>query len=151
MQLTIFFDILGGFNDMKDDCIFCKLANGVFATNYIYEDEDFKIILDAAPATKGHALVLPKEHYANLYEMPENLLSKLMVLAKEQVLHMKDILKAEGFNLVQNNGEVAGQTVHHFHLHLIPRYSDDNQKISWNPTEPNADVQKQLAESLMRK
>ena len=66
---------------MKDDCIFCKLANHVFNTNIIYEDDDFTVILDAGPATRGHALILPKEHYANLYEITDGLLSKAAVLS----------------------------------------------------------------------
>ena len=135
---------------MKDDCIFCKLANGIFATNSIYEDDDFNVILDAGPATKGHALILPKEHYANIYEMPEELLSKAMVLAKQQVGHMTEVLKTDGFNLVQNNGEIAGQTVFHYHLHLIPRYANDGQKIGWNPQSPEDDAQKELCEQLKR-
>ncbi len=113
----------------KDDCIFCKLANGVFPTNSIYEDEDFNVILDAGPATKGHALILPKEHYANLFELPDETASKVMVLAKKMATHMKEKLNCDGFNLVQNNGPCAGQTVFHFHYHLIPRYENDGQNI----------------------
>lgn len=135
---------------MKDDCIFCKLANGVFAANSIYEDDDFNVILDAGPATKGHALILPKEHYANIYEMPEELLAKAAVLAKKQICHMTEVLSADGFNLVQNNGETAGQTVFHFHMHLIPRYADDNQKIGWEPGNPDDTEQKQLCGKLKR-
>lgn len=135
---------------MKDDCIFCKLANGVFATNSIYEDEDFNVILDAGPATKGHALILPKEHYANIYEMPEDLLAKVMILAKKQAVHMTEKLGCDGFNIVQNNGETAGQTVFHYHLHLIPRYADDGQNILWNPTKPDDQAQKELCDLLKR-
>lgn len=135
---------------MKDDCIFCKLANGVFATNSIYEDEDFNVILDAGPATKGHALILPKEHYANIYEMPEDLLAKVMILAKKQAVHMTEKLGCDGFNIVQNNGETAGQTVFHYHLHLIPRYADDGQNILWNPTKPDDQAQKELCDHLKR-
>ena len=135
---------------MKDDCIFCKLANGVFATNSIYEDEDFNVILDAGPATKGHALILPKEHYANIYEMPEDLLAKGMILAKKQAVHMTEKLGCDGFNIVQNNGETAGQTVFHYHLHLIPRYADDGQNILWNPTKPDDQAQKELCDLLKR-
>jgi len=135
---------------MKDDCIFCKLANGVFATNSIYEDDDFNVILDAGPATKGHALILPKEHYANIYEMPEDLLAKVMILAKKQAVHMTEKLGCDGFNIVQNNGETAGQTVFHYHLHLIPRYADDGQNILWNPTKPDDQAQKELCELLKR-
>ena len=73
---------------MKDDnCIFCKLANGVFPTNSIYEDEDFNVILDASPATKGHALILPKEHYANMFEIDDDILAKAAKLAKKIMTH----------------------------------------------------------------
>lgn len=124
---------------MKDDCIFCKLANGVFPTNSIYEDEDFNVILDVGPATKGHALILPKEHYANIYELPEEKAGKVMILAKKLATKMTDRLGADGFNLVQNNGTCAGQTVFHFHFHLIPRYENDGQNMLWNPTSPSAE------------
>ena len=124
---------------MKDDCIFCKLANGVFPTNSIYEDEDFNVILDVGPATKGHALILPKEHYANLYELPEEKAAKVMILAKKLATKMTDRLGADGFNLVQNNGTCAGQTVFHFHFHLIPRYENDGQNMRWKPTSPSAE------------
>lgn len=124
---------------MKDDCIFCKLANGIFATRSIYEDEDFNVILDLAPATKGHALILPKAHADNLYELPDETAAKAFVLAKKLAGKMTDKLGCDGFNIVQNNGTVAGQTVFHFHLHLIPRYEDDAQQIAWNPTEPSAE------------
>lgn len=133
---------------MKDDCIFCKLANGVFATNSIYEDDNFNVILDAGPATKGHALILPKEHYANLYEMPDDTLALAAKLAKKLATHMTDVLGCDGFNLVQNNGEAAGQSVFHFHLHLIPRYKDDNQHILWEPREVDDNQQKELCEKL---
>lgn len=133
---------------MKDDCIFCKLANGVYPTNTIYEDDDFNVILDVGPATKGHALILPKEHYANLYEMPEDLLQKAIVIAKKMAVHMTDKLNCDGFNIVQNNGETAGQTVFHFHIHLIPRYKDDNQKIGWIPKSPTPEELQELKELL---
>lgn len=133
---------------MKDDCIFCKLANGVFPTNSIYEDENFKVILDMGPATKGHALILPKEHYANIYEMPEDLIQKAFVLAKKMAVHMTEKLSCDGFNIVQNNGEVAGQTVFHFHIHLIPRYKNDQQTIGWNPGKPSEEELKKLCELL---
>lgn len=135
----------------KDDCIFCKLANGVFPTNSIYEDEDFNVILDAGPATKGHALILPKEHYANLFELPDETASKVMILAKKMATHMKEKLNCDGFNLVQNNGPCAGQTVFHFHYHLIPRYENDGQNILWEPTSPKEEDQKELCKLLSLK
>lgn len=133
---------------MKDDCIFCKLANGVFETNTVYEDDQFRVILDAAPATKGHALILPKEHYANIYEIDENVAADAMKLAKKLVSSFTEKLNCDGYNIVQNNGEAAGQTVFHFHMHLIPRYVGDNAKVTWTPTDPDPDEQKKLCELM---
>ena len=129
---------------MKDDCIFCKLANGVFETNKIYEDNVFTVILDAGPATKGHALIIPKEHYANIYELPEDIAGRALVLAKKLAAHMTDKLHCDGFNIVQNNGEAAGQTVFHFHIHLIPRFKGDGAMIQWKPGKPTDEEQKEL-------
>ena len=95
--------------------------------------EDFRVILDLGPATRGHALILPKEHAANLYELPDETAAKAMILAKKMGACMVEKLHADGLNLVQNNGETAGQTVLHFHLHLIPRYQNDGQHILWTP------------------
>ncbi len=121
---------------MKDDnCIFCKLANGEIPTATLYEDEDFRVILDANPASKGHALIIPKEHYANLYELEDTLAGKAMVLAKKMITKLTDVLGCDGYNLVQNNGKCAGQTVFHFHLHMIPRYKDDEVGLGWKLNE----------------
>ena len=118
---------------MRDDnCIFCKLANGDIPTATLYEDDDFRVILDAGPAAKGHALILPKDHYANLYELDDELAAKVLVLAKKMITKMTALLGCDGYNIVQNNGAAAGQTVFHFHLHLIPRYKDDDSGFGWN-------------------
>jgi histidine triad (HIT) family protein len=121
----------------NDNCIFCKLANGDIPTNAIYEDEDFKVILDASPASRGHALILPKQHYADIYEIDPETLSKATLLAKKVIAHETPVLGCDGYNLVQNNGEAAGQTVFHFHMHLIPRYASDNNAadVSWSHKE----------------
>ena len=134
----------------KDDCIFCKLANGDIPTNVIYEDDTFTVIMDASPATKGHALILPKDHYANIYELDEEVAGKAFKLAKKLATEMTEKLHCDGFNIVQNNGEVAGQTVFHFHMHLIPRYENDNQVIGWNPTSPSAEDQKAVFDILTK-
>ena len=115
----------------KDNCIFCKIAAGQIPSATIYEDADFRVILDIEPASKGHALILPKEHYANLYEMPDELAAKVLVVAKQIITKMTDILGCDGYNVLQNNGEEAGQTVFHFHMHLIPRYKEDDVTITW--------------------
>ena len=120
---------------MKDDnCIFCKLANGEIPTATLYEDEDFRVILDASPASKGHALIIPKEHYANLYELDDDKAAKVMVLAKKMITKLTGILHCDGYNIVQNNNEAAGQTVFHFHMHLIPRYRNGKNAdiLTWS-------------------
>lgn len=121
------------------DCIFCKLANGEFPTNTVYEDDNYRVILDNGPATKGHALVLPKQHYENLFDIPEDVLAGAVVVGKKVAKTLKEKLGCDGLNLVQNNGEAAGQTVMHFHLHVIPRYNNDGQHILWKPTSPSAE------------
>lgn len=120
----------------KDDCIFCKLANGEIPTNTIYEDADFRVFLDAAPATKGHCLIVPKEHFDNLEELDDSVGAKVMPLAKKMMKLLKEKLNWDGFNVAQNNGEIAGQTVFHFHVHLIPRYKGDGQVIDMKQTKP---------------
>ena len=121
---------------MKDcNCIFCKIANGEIPSTTLYEDEDFRVILDLGPATRGHALLLPKNHFANMFELDDETAQKAILVAKKMAGKMKDALGADGFNLVQNNGEAAGQTVFHFHMHLIPRYENDNAGILWEPGE----------------
>lgn len=117
----------------KEGCIFCKIANGEIPSKTLYEDGDFRVILDLGPATKGHALILPKEHADDLFELPEETAAKVLVLAKRAAARMKERLHCDGINLVQNNGAAAGQTVSHFHLHMIPRYEGDGQQINWVP------------------
>ncbi len=125
---------------MKDNnCIFCKIANGDIPTNTIYEDNDFRVILDLSPATKGHAILLPKEHYLNLFDLDTETASKALVVAKKVASAMMKVCKCDGFNILQNNGEVAGQTVFHFHIHLIPRYKSDNVQISWSSGSLDSD------------
>ena len=132
----------------KEDCIFCKIANGDIPSKTLYEDEDFRVILDLGPATKGHALILPKEHADNLYELPDETASKVFVLAKKLAMKMKEKLNCDGLNIVQNNGEAAGQTVQHFHMHLIPRYKGDQVGITWKPGTLTDEVKNEILEKL---
>ena len=119
---------------MRDEnCIFCKIANGEIPSRTLYEDDRFRVILDLGPATKGHALILPKNHYADLFALPEDEAAEAAKLAKKMGAKLVEKLHADGLNVVQNNGETAGQTVKHFHIHLIPRYENDGQHILWNP------------------
>lgn len=119
---------------MRDDnCIFCKIANGEIPSETIYEDELFRVILDLGPASKGHALILPKEHYRDLCELEERTAAKVLPLAARIGKAMKASLGCAGFNVVQNNGIEAGQTVFHFHVHVIPRYENGPAMVTWTP------------------
>ena len=130
------------------DCIFCKIANGEIPSATLYEDEDFRVILDLGPASKGHALILPKAHAANIYEISDDMAAKAMILAKKMATKMTEALKCDGFNIVQNNGEPAGQTVFHFHMHLIPRYEGDQVGITWKPGTLTDEVKNETLEKL---
>ncbi len=119
---------------MKDcNCIFCKIAGGEIPSASLYEDDEFRVILDLNPAAKGHALILPKDHYANLFEIPADVLGRAAGVAKKVGTRLCEGLHAEGLNVLQNNGEQAGQTVFHFHIHLIPRYKNDTVGVGWRP------------------
>ncbi len=133
---------------MDNDCIFCKIANGEIPSSTIYEDDMFRVILDLSPATKGHALIIPKNHMANIFEMDESTAGKVFVLASRSAKALKDALHCDGLNIVQNNGEIAGQTVFHFHMHIIPRYEGDNQNINWVPGTSEADERDAVAEQI---
>lgn len=116
----------------KDDCIFCKIAAGEIPSRKIYEDKDLIAIMDLSPTSKGHSLIIPKEHYTNIYDNDEEIAGKVMKTAKKLATKMTVALNCDGFNLLQNNGETAGQTMFHFHMHLIPRYKDaDNNMLKF--------------------
>ena len=136
----------------EENCIFCKIAAGEIPSKTIYEDEQFRVILDISPASKGHALIIPKEHYADIYKLPEDMAGQAMILAKKLALHMTETLNCDGFNIVQNNGETPGQTVFHFHIHLIPRYEQDgNQdKLCWNHLELSQEELEDICQKLSR-
>lgn len=137
---------------MRDNnCIFCKIAAGEIPSATLYEDDDFRVILDIEPASKGHALIIPKEHYANLYELDDKLAAKAMVLAKKMITKLTDILECDGYNVLQNNGPAAGQTVFHFHMHLVPRYKNDNVKIGWKLGKLTDNVKEEILNKICEK
>ena len=131
-----------------ENCIFCKIANGEIPSATLYEDEDFRVILDLGPASKGHTLILPKTHAANIYEISDEMAAKAMVLAKKMASKLTEVLNCDGFNIVQNNGEAAGQTVFHFHMHLIPRYKNDGVGIQWKPGTLTDEVKAEILEKV---
>ena len=134
-----------------ENCVFWNLANGIWDSATLYEDDDFRVILDLGPASRGHALILPKAHYANIYEIPEELAAKAIVLAKKMAGIMTEALGCDGFNIVQNNGEAAGQTVFHFHMHLIPRYKDDKAGFGWNTGELDEATKQEVLTKVLAK
>lgn len=133
---------------IKDDCIFCKIAKGDIPSATIYETGDFKCILDVAPANKGHALIITKEHYDNIFQLDAETAAKIFSFATVAAKAIKEETGCEGMNVLQNNGAVAGQTVNHFHLHLVPRNEGDGVNMSWKPMETEASEQQTLAKTI---
>lgn len=132
----------------KEDCIFCKLSNGDIPTNALYEDEIVKVIFDLNPASKGHVLIIPKEHFDNIYSMDDETAAHVFQIAVKVAKAMKEALHCDGLNIVQNNGEAAGQTVFHFHMHVIPRYVGDTVNIKWLPGKAAEEEIAQLKEKI---
>ena len=136
---------------MKDsNCIFCKIANGEIPSSTIYEDEDFRVILDLGPASRGHALILPKNHYQDVCALDEAVAAKALPLAAKIGAAMKKALGCSGFNVVQNNGKSAGQTVFHFHIPVIPRYDGGPEMVTWKPGEATGEELAQTAELIKK-
>lgn len=123
-----------------DNCIFCKILAGEIPSTTVYEDDDFKAILDVNPAARGHVIILPKKHAANIYELPDEDASKVMVVAKKIATAVRDAFHCDGVNILQNNGEAAGQTVFHLHVHVIPRFEGDTVNIGWKPGDMPEDM-----------
>lgn len=116
---------------MSNNCIFCKIIKGDIPSRKVYEDDRFVAILDVAPASKGHTIILPKNHVANIFELSEEDAKEILIVAKKVAKLLNDAFSPAGMNILQNNGEAAGQTVFHFHVHVIPRYENDTVKIGW--------------------
>ena len=135
-----------------ENCIFCKIINKQIPSSVVYEDDGVIAFLDISQATKGHTLVLSKKHYSNLLEIDEEVLAKIIKVAKTIASSMVKSLGAQGFNLVNNCNEVAGQSVMHFHLHIIPRYNHEEFVIG--PKETNnfdlKEIQEQIKNGLAK-
>ena len=121
-------------------CIFCKIVNGEIPSKKVYEDNDVIAILDISQATKGHTLVIPKKHYANILEIEDSEYIKVMKVLKNVTSKINDAYKPKGFNILNNCGEVAGQTVMHYHVHIIPRYDKDDIKLEFTDHSDKYDL-----------
>ena len=127
-----------------DDCIFCKVLNGDLPSEKVYEDEHAVAVMDINPWTRGHAVVIPKRHAANVFEIEDDELSAVILAAKRLATQMRDtLLGCDGVNLLQSNGAVAWQTIFHLHFHVIPRYEGDPLQL---PTRPQPAQPEELAE-----
>ena len=135
---------------IKDDCIFCKIGKGEIPSATIYENSDFRVFLDVAPANRGHALIIPKDHADNIFQLDGETAGKLFSLATVVARAIKEETGCEGMNIVQNNGAVGGQTVNHFHLHLIPRNEGDGVNVTWKPGETENNAQQELAKAIRK-
>jgi histidine triad (HIT) family protein len=127
---------------VPDDCLFCKIAAGELQAEVVQEDEHTLAFMDVNPWTRGHALVIPREHTRNLYEVPDDQLARTMSAAKRLAERMRDGLGCDGINLINSCEPAAWQTVFHFHVHVIPRYDDDPLQL---PTRPQQADQDELA------
>ncbi|MEK7148434.1 MAG: HIT family protein [Patescibacteria group bacterium] len=112
-------------------CLFCKIVAGEIPAEKVYEDDTVLAFLDIHPVNIGHTLVIPKEHYANLYDTPDKTLAQIMTVVKKLGIAIKETVSADGINIEMNNDSVAGQIILHTHLHIVPRFSGDGF-THWN-------------------
>lgn len=134
----------------KQDCVFCKIISGEIPSETVYENSKFKVIMDIAPANKGHVLILPKEHFDNIYDIDTATAGQLFELAAMIARALKSATNCDGMNILQNNGTVAGQTVFHFHLHIIPRYEGDTVNVGWKELGYEDGEMEQLREAIRK-
>ena len=135
---------------MKNDCLFCAIIDGEMQSYKLYEDELFCVILDRFPKDLGHALIMPKRHAAQIFDLNERECQGLMPLAKKIAAALREVLECPGINLLQNNGAAAGQEINHFHLHLIPRQSMDAMTVQYKRQDPSADDFEKITEKLKK-
>lgn len=129
-------------------CIFCKIAKGEIPCYKIYEDNDFLAFLDLSQATKGHTLIIPKKHYDNIFSLDEKIDIMRPVIAVAKAL--KKSLKIDNINMINNNGPLAGQTINHFHIHLIPRYDNDKVSLNFGENSFTNEELKTLSETIAK-
>ena len=135
-----------------DECIFCKIVSGKIPATKVYEDENVLSFLDIMPAAKGHALVIPKRHYATLLDMPHEELKQVAeAVQKIAAATMVALPGVEGFNVLQSNNEAAGQVIPHVHFHVIPRHKEDKISFAWEHGEAEMEELKRYAALVRQK
>jgi histidine triad (HIT) family protein len=130
------------------DCLFCGIVAGTIPSETVDSDERTIAFMDINPATPGHALVVPREHSADLMEVGEDDLTATVLAAQRLSRRMKDVLETAGIDLINACGAAAWQTVFHFHIHVVPRYEDDPLKLPWIPEPGNRDEIARIAQGL---
>ena len=133
-----------------EDCVFCKIIAGQVPSKKLFETEKVEAFLDAFPSTKGHSLIIPKKHYETLLEIPEEDLKEVIVVAKKVAEAIVNATKADGFSLVQNNKEAAGQLVKHVHFHIVPRFKDDGLKLTFPSNQAEEKVLLEMQEKIKK-
>ena len=136
---------------MKNNCIFCAIAAGEIPCFKLYEDDLVLAYLDINPFSRGHALVIPKEHFEGMLDTPDDVLAEVAKRVKKVAAHLKTALPCDGFNILQNNGGAAGQTVRHLHFHIVPRYGEAVDGVAFASGKGDMDELKELAEKLRMK
>jgi histidine triad (HIT) family protein len=133
---------------VADDCIFCAIAAGEGPAEVVQEDEHTVAFMDINPWTRGHALVIPRTHSADLYEIGDEDLARTLAAVKRLAQRMRDALGCDGINVLNSTGEAAWQTVFHFHVHVIPRYEDDPLRLPGSPMDLREDELAEVAREL---
>ena len=134
---------------ISNDCIFCKIAAGEIPSAKVYEDSEFLAFMDIGPVVKGHTLVIPKKHYDPITGTPPDVLQKLILIVQKVAKAQYEGLGADGINVSQANGKVAGQIIPHIHFHLIPRFEKDGHSWNWKAKKYDSpEEMKQVAEKI---
>jgi len=130
------------------DCVFCKIARGELSSYKVYEDENFLAFLDITPVNPGHVLLIPKEHYKDLFELPNNVLREMAPLLKKVARAVKGGMQVGSINIGMNNGKAAGQLVGHAHIHIMPRFEGDGYKL-WHGEKYSAGEAEKVLEKII--
>ncbi len=136
---------------MGGECIFCKIVKGEIPNTTLYEDENVLSFLDIMPASRGHALVIPKKHYHTLLDIPAGELKEVMAIVQKVAAAIMSTTDATGFNVIQSNQKAAGQVIPHLHFHIIPRKGDDRLNFEWEQGKAEQGELKQYAELVKGK
>jgi histidine triad (HIT) family protein len=135
---------------MAENCIFCKIARKEAAASIIYEDTDIMAFMDIRPVSEGHTLIIPKQHYVDIYDTPNQLLAAVHVVTKKIAVAVKKVTNADGISIVQQNGRAAGQDIFHMHVHVIPRFEGQKIPHIGDLTVASRETLEKVAEKIRR-